>query len=417
MEKLIATALVLALLTLWTVRSADNAPQLKAAAMEAVERPLVWLSELGQEFPVLAQAGLDTVPPAKKARKEKFIHDDGQKRVEMEMQDGKMTRLNIDGKEIPPAEFDAYRAETDELRRSVVAPMPPAAPGTPAMPGGVLTPPTAPTPATPATPPFPGLAPMPPAQLSTAKDADGNTVIRLEGPGKPTELVVKNGEVWVDGRKLSEGEAISIDRGAPGFFHGLEGSGGQIWIPSQNSFSWSDLEAQGINFDGQSFEISKEDMDRMEEDLRRALEEHDVMMKDFPKMEKQMQEEMKKTDKELRKLLKESRKDMEKANKEMMKAHKEMAKDREALRAEAWGGNRHYYRTESNPSEAILRQLREDKLITDESNFSVDLSSKELKVNGKTQPKEVLQRYLELYRRETGQEMTEKTRFRIVEAN
>ncbi|MBK8427442.1 MAG: hypothetical protein IPL27_16360 [Lewinellaceae bacterium] len=36
----------------------------------------------------------------------------------MEMKDGEITRLNVDGKEIPASEFDQYNELAEELQRS-----------------------------------------------------------------------------------------------------------------------------------------------------------------------------------------------------------------------------------------------------------------------------------------------------------
>lgn len=433
MEKMIATAILLALITFWTVQ-ANTPPALVAAICEIAEKPVEWLS--GAPEPETAfQAPADSVKPQRR----KIIQEDDDRRVEMEMLDDKITRLNVDGKEIPESDFPQYQSLTDELRRDV-APAPPAPPFPP---GVWVLPPVAPRAPL---PPLPGN----PSRISTDKDEAGNTIIRLERHGRPTEIKVKDGEVWIDGKKMEEGESLDIP-GTPHPFlfwqgdedYGFRLDGNKFIFPGPDS-AWLALpDAPALyRFDGDQFifetpegkiwevpmpDIPEEELERIHEEALRGIELH---QKEIQKQLKESEKEWRKSRKEWEKAKGEQRRALEEARREMEKAkmaqrealirvREDQARAREEVRTAQRAQIRAY--RERNSAEATSKVLKEalisDKLISDPNNFSFELSWKELRVDGKKLSDEQHKKYLELYQKRTGKELGKKDSIRIEEEN
>lgn len=61
----------------------------------------------------------------------------------------------------------------------------------------------------------------------------------------------------------------------------------------------------------------------------------------------------------------------------------------------------------------MLKELRRDFLVTDEHNYSVELSPKRFKVNGKKQPDNMLRKYLKLYEDRMGRPMTSSSSIKL----
>jgi hypothetical protein len=61
----------------------------------------------------------------------------------------------------------------------------------------------------------------------------------------------------------------------------------------------------------------------------------------------------------------------------------------------------------------MLKELRRDFLVTDEHNYSVELSPKRFKVNGKKQPDNMVRKYLKLYEDRMGRPMTNSTSIKL----
>jgi bla regulator protein BlaR1 len=153
MEKITASAILLFLLLLVGMR-ANNVP--------GIEKALAQMSNLSSSIfdSEAAQWPADSLPKPKTTRK--ITREDGDKRVEAEYQNGELSKLSIDGVEIPAAEFSHHEALLDELSREIPAPpAPPAPPGAPAFPGfHHFDHPEAPDAPIPSFPPFPPFPPM-----------------------------------------------------------------------------------------------------------------------------------------------------------------------------------------------------------------------------------------------------------------
>lgn len=427
MEKTIVVALLAALAAFFTLR-ANTPPALVEAVREIVETPKAWFApparpaELAWQTPVA-----DTLPPTPKATR-KVVHENGDQVVEIQIEGDRISRLVIDGKEIPPAEYDRYSDLTEGILRDAT---PPPAPPAPPMPTEMPRAPWAPH------------APRS-ATISTQVDDEGNTIIRLEKEGKPVEIQVKDKEVWIDGRKMEKGEKLEIPGaiiqdddghdfrfehfftptppdattppGAPApepflhFFHNgtqyllkaPEGSALRIFddqMPEQ--------EAMRIREEAlRSVERQQRDIER---ELRNMDRQHDQNRKEWNKARE-----------EERQAIEEARRALEKAAKARREAMSELVEEQRKARAELDEARRQQnreYRSRQSTSDFLKNNLLRDNLISDPDNFSMELSGKSLRVNGKKQSDETHERYLELYREKTGKSLDKKDTVRIEVVN
>jgi len=429
MEKSVATAVLLALLLLVGLRA--NPPKV-------IESALAQISDLAPDF-LTAQTNDyqmlgDSLPKPK--GKQKISREDDNRRVEAEFQDGQVTRLNIDGKEIPATEFDQHRDVTEGLLRDVT---PPPAPPTPPASGrwywGDTPAPPAPPAArswswgeTPAAAPAPPTPPVPP-RISTEKNSDGTTILRIEnGDEAPVEIRIKDGETWVDGKKLAEGQSFELPGLSSGGYAFSFGSGegqGFHFFPGQD-FQFSGFEGLHEGLEGlrhledldedqleelkQLSKIDREEMllakrEAMEEMRRSMQDQREEYRRDIERQQREMQQSMKEQQRELVRAQRENKRQLEEAEREheramrdqqramreheraMRQAEVEMAKARvEAAEQTAYWGN----------------QLRSDGLISDPKHFSMQINSKQLTVDGKKQSDELHRKYLDLYEKRTG---------------
>lgn len=446
MEKTIVLVLLAALAALFTLR-AHTPPALTEALLEIVETPKNWLQATVPPETAAWQMPADTVPATKKEMG-RILHDDGTQRVEIETEAGRMSRLVIDGQEIPAADFGKYSELTEKILREATPPPTPSAPPMPGMPAWAPDPPAAPrawdapAPPTPPAPPRPGtsVAPHPPrgstSITTTEIDGEGNTVIRFEQNGAPTEIRVRDGEVWVDGRRLGEGERLDIPGVisiAPDLYSGrLEGTrmrsilpGGQVFdlhIPPTPEVPVPYFHFRTDPFymetpEGTSLHIreglSAVDAHRAREEALRELErQHRQLERELREVERLERTELSQAQKEARKAQEEARREMERQRiaLEKERAALEVAKAREH-RANAEQQARFYarYVVFGYLEENLLR----DNLIADTNNFTMELSTKALRVNGKKQSDATHKRYLELYQSRYGQPLDNKQKLVI----
>ncbi|HRI59052.1 MAG TPA: M56 family metallopeptidase, partial [Saprospiraceae bacterium] len=410
MEKFTATVILFALLTLVGIR-ANNAPSLSAAFAQMTEFPAVLFDAADQQD----QITNDSVPKPKSTRK--IVREDDNQRVEAEYQDNKLTRLNIDGKEIPASEFEQHRDLTNELRRELRAPVAP----TPPMPPGIFFFPAPPSPAGAPTPPVPPMPPMPP-RISTTKDGDGNTVIMLERNGEPMEIKVKEGQVWVDGDQLEEGESLDLPGFGNGFFYWNGADGNTFNFTPEGGFHFEGLESleglegiEGLQYienldEFPHFKLSEEDKARLEEEQARVRGEADRIRNEHRQIvieqKRLREEEMKMMEKEM----KERKTEWEKEQKRWQKEQKQWAEEQEK-----WGKEQEKWAKEQAKSNAfgkdLKSQLLSDGLISDPSNFQFQLSGTELKVNGVKQSADLHRKYLEFYQAKTGKDFGKNGNF------
>jgi len=405
MEKITATVILLALLALVGLR-ANSVPSIEAAFAQIADIPTAFFSGQNNEDQVVG----DSLPKPKSTRK--ITREDDDQRVEAEYKDGKLTRLNIDGKEIPASEYDQHEELIEELAEDVPPPPPPAPHIFWDGPGGrawaMPTPPGAPSPAdapsaywfsapgSPAAAPFPPFPAMPPIgggiSIVTDKDGEGNTLIRLDNNGNDTEVVVKNGELWINGKKLEKGEEFVIsgphfgENGEPFFFDGSEGHG------------------EGHGF-GHGEGLSPEARKQVSEEMERAREEHARAMENY---RRDLEKDKKRSDKDWKNNQKQWEREQKVWQKEQRNWEKEQqkwAREQEIWQEgqQKWQAEHKVWEAKSKAAQELIKQeLLRDGLISNPDNFSLHLSAKELKVNKKKQSEATRQKYEELLKSALG---------------
>ena len=431
MEKSIATAALLALLIFVGLRA--NTPQtVQAAFAQLSDFTPDFFKSNPDEYAVTG----DSLPKPRSTRK--IVREDDQGRVEADYLNGKLTRLNIDGKEIPATEFEQHSTLTEALLEESVPPIPPmppippgspvpAAPPAPGADWNWPTPPAPPGSPAPAAPPAPGAdwswptPPPPPAppHIKTTKGSDGSIILQIENKGEnPVEIRVKDGETWVDGRKLAEGEALEL----PGFhsdyhFPGSTGEGEAF-----GGFHFEGLAGldgiEGLeNIEGLEdlANMDRADLLRVRQQAleqgRKALEE---ARREMGRTHKEMEKDMKRQRKEMERQRKESQKEYEASMREVQRSHEQVIREQEqAMRAhqqalresERARGQMEIVQKSMAENRAFWRdQLRKDGILTESgpTGYSMKLSNKELEVNGKKQSDELHQKYLEIYNQRSG---------------
>ena len=217
MEKMTATGLLLAALLFFSFSYAHNSAEAaERTAMEALdELPPLPLTTLASRW-----AAPDTLP----RQIIQLQTEDNGRTVDAELQDGEITKLSIDGKEIPKAEFPKYKGLVEDM----LADMPP-----PPAPTAVPTPPSAPNAPAPPAPPAPPTPPSPPAapeaprllrlerstdkKVRTEKRDDGSLIIEIqdEQNGAPMEVIVeeKDGRhiIRIDEKIIEVGDSLVIE--------------------------------------------------------------------------------------------------------------------------------------------------------------------------------------------------------------
>ncbi len=420
MEKITATVILLALLALVGLR-ANSVPSIEAAFAQIADIPANFFGGESDGD----QMANDSVPKPKNTRK--ITREDDNGRVEAEFKNGRITRLNIDGKEIPEAEFEAHEAIIEELAADTPPPPPPPPAdffgNRPGVSGFEFPePPEAPeAPEAPDFfrfgPAFPPLAPLPPMaslgggiSILSDKDEAGNTIIRLDNHGKGTEVIVKDGAIWIDGKKLEKGESVDI----PGFSFGEDGqyffnngADGIGYGFGDGNFAFGDIDAIAHG-------ISPEQRAKLEAEMESLREEHAKIMeahrRNFELDRKQAEKDWKKNQKE-----------WEKQQKEWAKGQKEWAKEQQnwARQQESWQASQEKWQAEARAVEAknqamqdmLKKELLRDGLITDPEHFSMQLNASELKINKKKQSEAMHKKYLELIEGATGNKIKGENSF------
>jgi beta-lactamase regulating signal transducer with metallopeptidase domain len=360
MEKVTATIILLAFLTLVGVR-ADSLPNLEPALAQVRGLPeLFFQNKAGIEA--------DSLPKPKGILKISREDENGQ--FEVEYRDGQLTRLSIDGKEVPPAEFDQHQALVEELMQGM--PVPPA-------------PPLA---------PLPPLAPAPLA-FDFHFDAPGSTSIVTdedvqEKGARLPEIRVKEGEVWIDGKRVEKGEHVEVPRGEmPPFRFG------EIFEfnVSPDIFTWIPDVAYDLG-------LTAKQRDEMRREMQEAYRE---MQKAFEETRRGLLREKKEMDREWQQQQKEWEKEQRAWEKEQRAWEKEQRSYEQEQRA---------YESRNRAVEEVLKtELLRDGLISSPAKFSISLSDKEFKVNGKKQTEEMRRKYVELVQGATGQKWSKGTNY------
>jgi len=403
MEKIIATGVLLALLTFFGIR--NNAPQALAGTFQKLEAMQAGFfgSQTDQESAVA-----DSIPkPSKKVQK--ITRDDGNQKVELELKDGEITRLNVDGKEIPSEQYEQYSDLTDDLLNVPPPPTPPSPPDFP----GFEAPPAPSMPPSPRYPPNSPTPPGPPSRISTEKDEAGNTIIRIERHGKPTEIKVKDGLVYIDGNELKTGQSLDL-KGAPELY--------RFDAPTP------DVYMRGFpapNIEIPEFPAFPPPEPFNEADMKRFQEQMELSKLDFEKQSKAWKKEQKHWNKEQKRAFEQQQRDFRKQQdearymnmdaqrlqQESMRLQMDAKRMAEEARLYQLSDERRaalfkpfHAKTEAL-SKRITEQLIADGLIKDPEHLNLHISEDEMVVNGEKQSKTTLRKYKALFKELSGNEL------------
>ncbi|MDO8969768.1 MAG: hypothetical protein Q7U74_03710, partial [Saprospiraceae bacterium] len=246
----------------------------------------------------------------------------------------------------PPAPPAPWGEPAPGLYDGPEPPEPPATPGSfwfhaPGAPGAALM------------APFPPMPPMAGGiSIITDKDEAGNTILMLDNGGGSTEVLVKDGEVWINGKQLEEGAALDIP--------GLHFGGGQ-------PFFWDH---------SASFEPGNlEEMEAHQKAWEAELKVWEKEQKKWARDQEAWQKELEQAQKVQHKQWEQEHKKWQAEHKVWEAKHKEIEAKHKATQ------------------ERLTKELLSDGLITNPERFSMRLNAKELKVNNKKQSEQLRKKY------------------------
>jgi bla regulator protein blaR1 len=331
MEKMTATGLILAIVSLLSM---------SAKRAEATE-------SLGANSKPIVSIVSDTTPSGKVRQQIKTMENG--KTVEMTLENQQIIRLNIGGKEILKDDFEKHKALTDKL----LSDMPSVTDGK----NGKV------------------IAMQKPHQVKVnkTKDAKGNTVIKIDkGDGKPIEMLVKDNEVTLNGKKWVDGEEISYD------------------LPAGLMTEIMDMEEVKT--------IVKEADHKGDKKMRKM-----VIIKD--KEDGMDLEKMIEKDPDLKSSIDSLSKDGKKRVKVYKISTQEMnMKEGDARLEEPKGGF----------GKVLKENLTKDKLIEKDKFFKVELTETKFVLNEQEQPATVFEKYKKLYLEHSGEKDCKNCKFKIV---
>ncbi len=397
MEKMLATGLIVALAAVFSLRANPDFPVSQKLAQLA-ENPAILFQN--------AVAVPDSAAPKArvKMKGDGFVNANADgKTVQINYRDGEVSRLVVNGEEVPKTDFGKY----DKL---IELPAPPSQPSPFSTPFPAF-PQMAPMPPMPTLAP---MAPMPPAmpddiwmsgtlnmyddsEFSTT-DGQGRLHIHLNGKGGKNEVVVDGGRAFLNGKPLETGQKTQIlKRSDTNDFVAITGDG-QVFQLKDGELTWNPQDPELRVFIAQRQKEAAEEQARaVEEEARAAAEEA-----------RAVEQERRLYRHEERAAQREARAEEREARVEELEARAAAMADRKRA-AEGWGwsnGGAEARAFGTEGSTVVVTAggdgqnwLRE-QLAADGFNpleFSISLSNKSLKINGKKRDKEMHQRYLERY--------------------
>lgn len=371
MEKVTATIILLAFLAFVGIR-ANPLPNLESALDQVRDLPELFFQHETNLEP-------DSLPKPKSIRK--ITREDENGQYEVEYRDGQLTRLSIDGKEVPPAEFDQHQALVEELLHG--APVPP-------------VPPLAPQPLLGTEPPEPttfdfgfDVPKLSGGNISivTEDDGQGNTIIRMRHGNKTTEMKVEKGEVWIDGKRVEKGKSVEVPR--PPF------SLGEIFEfnVSPDLYTWIPDVTGDWGLTAKQRDELRRQMEEARREMQKALEgARKGLMHEKREMSREWQRQQKDWEKEQR--------IWEEKQRAWEKEQRSYEREQQA------------YESRNKAVEEMLKtELLRDGLINSPTQFSISLSDKEFRVNGKKQTEEMRRKYIGLLQAATGQKWSKSTNY------
>ncbi len=291
----------------------------------------------------------DTVPQGKKQMKEvtHIVKVEDGRTIEIEMEGETITKVMVDGRPVPPDEYDQYRDEVEELRQEMAEPLHLDA-------DTIIT--------------FFPEKDMRRTEIVVDEDFGPDTMIVFDWDFDTDTIVLEEGDQW-------EWEADD-----------------DPWPRRQRRM---DLRMERLE---RELERMEEELERMfegkDEEIRQRIEE--ALEETQRAMERLQQELPLPEDEDLDRL-------HEKIEREVEMARRKADVDRRRAEIELRRAERERRHAERKTwMEVLEHQLVQDGLIEPGASWSLELSDKKMKVNGKKMPEEVHQRYVELYERFHG---------------
>ena len=419
LEKMLATALLLVSLVLFAfgANTFQYNKNLQKESFAHEMNALLGIHEDNAAYANMLFAKADTTPQKKKQR---YIKKSNKGEVELEIIDGDIVRLIIDGEEIPKNELEDYNDLIDQMVEEMeeaqerIPPTPPV-PSVLPKPKAPLTPPTPPR-----------LSGKTTQTITTKTTEDGQTkiVILQNCENSPTEIIINDDQqyIYIDGTRLEGGDTAVIIK---------EGNNSRVAM--DDVFSLEILDAEDFrldlkdleNIDAQNLEAIEQSLAEMEETLKLREEKMQSLLKDMEQRRTEISKRMEMLQKEnaeyMEKLRRKMETDAQDHKRRFEEKHKKMRSQRTSRNSHTPTKNCKQkkaspkYPTNSTPrleynqriTEAMLAQMLKDELVTDKDNYSFELSPQSFKVNGKIQAGNVLQKYLELYKSLSGHPLHE----------
>jgi hypothetical protein len=289
----------------------------------------------------------DTTPSGKMRQRIKTI--DNGKTVEMTVENQQIIRLNIAGKEVLKDDFVKHKALTDKL----LGDMPSVIDGKN---GQVIA-----------------IQKSSQVKINKTKDAKGNTVIKVDkGDGKPIEMLVKDNEVTVNGKKWVDGEEISYD------------------LPAGVMTEIMDMDEMKT--------IIKDADHKGEKKIRKM-----VIIKD--KEDGMDLEKMIEKDPDLKISIDSLNKD----GKKKVKIYKISTQEMNMRE-----GDERLEEPKGGFGKLLKDNLTKDKLIEKDKFFKVELTETKFVLNEQEQPAKVFEKYKKLYLEHSGEKDCKNCKFKIV---
>ncbi len=363
------------------------------------------------------------------------------KDISIRVKDGDIKELKIDGKEIAPDQFDQYDLVISELFGEMDAPPSmedftytmPAMPAMPSMPSmnynySYTMPAMPPMPGMPDMPAMPGMPDMPPMPDIRIGHLFGEG-INLEGmqgmeldhlmegslgnlmmlsdtsaPGTSKIIIIRDGDSTIIMRPSI---GMNWSEGAPAIAYGYNNIDKEAWKEQEKEWkeqekawkeqskewkqNWEENAAQWRNAWREQQESMKDEQEHMRNERQMQLDEREHMR----------DEDQMKRDIELRVYgLNDRAMDQTRAAEEL-----------ERHLAQGSGGETRVYGFMApSPRMGMTESMVEEGLVSPGEEADVVLTPDKLKINGKKMPDEVHQKYLSMYERQQGVELSGKSR-------
>lgn len=309
---------------------------------------------------------MDTIPEYRNESVQRIMRNENGQTVEMEIRNGALTQFKVNGEEVDPND-PQYEQLAKDLQRSNVVPPPPPPPA----------------PHAPAAPLAPPPAPAPPA---TGWDSMDDLERSVEDWISNIEITMNNEMNW---------DSMGLGQHFHQFFNDTMNWNGPIF----KSFDWM---FDGDGMGSLHFQLDSNTIHSFENSMRNFSFDQDRMKHHMDQLRQQMDR--------LKGLQYDSRGsiiiDQDGQRKEF---HWGDDNQDDIVIREFKDGERHvpnHWREKNSGNltlqQRIQRELQHDGFIAKDGSYSFQLKYDRLKINGEKQPREVFEKYLDIYRGFTG---------------